>query len=111
MNIRKVSLEMSIDIRITQKGLLKKTLPLHVITGSDLCYGTSDGMKLKENDLMVLLDDRTKEILEYKLKYPDTSMDELAKIVSLETDKSITKSGINHHFRKLNEIVKKHKEK
>lgn len=51
MNIRKVSLEMSIDIRITQKGLLKKTLPLHVITGSDLCYGTSDGMKLKENDL------------------------------------------------------------
>ena len=49
MNIRKVSLEMSIDIRITQKGLLKKTLPLHVITGSDLCYGTSDGMKLKEN--------------------------------------------------------------
>lgn len=42
---------MSIDIRITQKGLLKKTLPLHVITGSDLCYGTSDGMKLKENDL------------------------------------------------------------
>jgi len=38
-------------------------------------------------------------------------MDELAKIVSLETDKSITKSGINHHFRKLNEIVKKHKEK
>ena len=51
LNIRKVSLEMSIDIRITQKGLLKRTLPLHVITGSDLCYGTSDGMKLKENDL------------------------------------------------------------
>ena len=24
---------------------------MHVITGSDLCYGTSDGMKLKENDL------------------------------------------------------------
>ena len=42
---------MSIDIRITQKGLLKKALPLNVITGSDLHYGTSDGMKLKENDL------------------------------------------------------------
>ena len=51
MSIRKVSLEMSIDIRITQKGLLKKTLPLHVITGPDLHYGISDGMKLKENDL------------------------------------------------------------
>lgn len=42
---------MSIDIRITQKGLFKKALPLNVITGSDLHYGTSDGMKLKENDL------------------------------------------------------------
>lgn len=42
---------MSIDIRITQKGLFKKTLPLKVITGSDLHYGTSDGMRLKENDL------------------------------------------------------------
>ena len=59
----------------------------------------------------MLLDERTKEIIDYKLKYPDTSMDELAKIVSMETDKSITKSGINHHFRKINEIVKRHNEK
>ena len=66
---------------------------------------------LQENDLIMLLDERTKEIIDYKLKYPDTSMDELAKIVSLETDKSITKSGINHHFRKINEIVKRHNEK
>lgn len=66
---------------------------------------------LKENDLIMLLDDRTKEIIEYKLKYPDTSMEELSKIVSLETDKPITKSGINHHFRKINEITKKHKER
>lgn len=66
---------------------------------------------MKNNDLIMLLDDRTKEIIDYKLKYPDTSMDELAKIVSLETDKSITKSGINHHFRKINDIVKKHKER
>ena len=66
---------------------------------------------LQENDLIMLLDERTKEIIDYKLKYPDTSMDELAKIVSMETDKSITKSGINHHFRKINEIVKRHNEK
>ena len=50
-------------------------------------------------------------ILEYKIKYPDTSMDELAKIVSMETDKTITKSGINHHFRKIKELVTKHKNK
>ena len=42
---------MSIDIRITQKGLFKKALPLKVIIGSDLHYGTSDGMRMKENDL------------------------------------------------------------
>lgn len=66
---------------------------------------------LKENDLIMLLDDRTKEIIDYKLKYPETSMEELSKIVSMETDKSITKSGINHHFRKINEIVKKHSNK
>ena len=89
---------------ICEQANLEKSLKNSTIIVNNINY-------LKENDLMVLLDDRTKEILEYKLKYPDTSMDELAKIVSLETDKSITKSGINHHFRKLNEIVKKHKEK
>ena len=64
---------------------------------------------LKENDMVMLLDKRTLEIIDYKLKYPDTSMEELSKIVSMETDKQITKSGINHHFRKINEIVKRHK--
>ena len=66
---------------------------------------------LKENDLIMLLDDRTKEIIEYKVKYPDTSLSELADIVSMETGKSITKSGINHHMRKINELVNKHKNK
>src|SRR5574344_24553 len=63
---------------------------------------------LKDNNLITLLEDRTKEIISYKEKYPDTSMGELAKIISLETNKSITKSGINHHYRKINELVRKH---
>lgn len=33
---------MSIDVVITQKGLFKKTLPLQVILGSDLSYGSYD---------------------------------------------------------------------
>ena len=65
---------------------------------------------LEENNLMMLLDDRTKEILLYKKKYPETSLGELADIVSMETSKTITKSGINHHIRKINELVKKHQE-
>lgn len=64
---------------------------------------------LEDNDLINLLDDRAKEIISYKKKYPDTSMGELAEIISLETNKSITKSGINHHFRKINELINRHK--
>lgn len=65
---------------------------------------------LENNDLLMLLDDRSKEIIEYKKKYPDTSLGELAEIITMETNKSITKSGINHHFRKINALVKKAKE-
>ncbi len=65
---------------------------------------------LEDNDLLMLLDDRSKEIIEYKKKYPDTSLGELADIITMETNKSITKSGINHHFRKINALVKKEKE-
>ena len=65
---------------------------------------------LEDNDLLMLLDDRSKEIIEYKKKYPDTSLGELAEIITMETNKSITKSGINHHFRKINTLVKKAKE-
>lgn len=65
---------------------------------------------LEDNDLLKLLDDRSKEIIEYKKKYPDTSLGELAEIITMETNKSITKSGINHHFRKINALVKKAKE-
>ena len=66
---------------------------------------------LKENDLESLLDDKTKLIISYRLKYPETTMNELAEIISLETDINITKSGINHHFRKIKELVTKHKNK
>ena len=65
---------------------------------------------LEDNDLLMLLDDRSKEIIEYKKKYPDTSLGELAEIITMETNKSIKKSGINHHFRKINALVKKAKE-
>ena len=66
---------------------------------------------LKEHDLIDLLDDRTKEIIMYREKYPETSYQELADIVSLETNKKISKSGINHYFRKIKELVNKYKNK
>ena len=60
---------------------------------------------LKENAAMDLLDDKTKEVIEYREKYPEASLTELAEIISYETRKPITKSGLNHRFRKINELV------
>lgn len=42
---------MSIDITITQKGLLKKPLPLTVILGERLQYGALEGERLKPGEL------------------------------------------------------------
>lgn len=64
---------------------------------------------LKEHDLLTLLDEKSNLIITYRIKYPETSMNELAEIISLETDVNITKSGINHHFRKIKALVERHK--
>ncbi len=65
---------------------------------------------LKESIGLDLLDDKTKEAIEYRLKYPESSLLELSEIISYETGKSITKSGLNHRFRKIRELVNKMKE-
>ncbi len=51
-----------------------------------------------------LLDDKTKETLKYRKKYPEASLRELAEIISYETGKKITKSGLNHRLRKIKEL-------
>lgn len=66
---------------------------------------------IKDNDLMDLLDDRTKEVINYREKYPETSYQELANIISMETENKIGKSGINHYFIKINKLVETHKSK
>ena len=62
---------------------------------------------LKENLGIELLDDKTKEIIDYREKYPEASLLELSEIISYETGKSITKSGLNHRFRKIRELAEK----
>lgn len=54
-----------------------------------------------------LLDDKTKEALEYRRKYPEASLKELSEIITLETGNKITKSGLNHRFRKIKELAQK----
>ena len=64
---------------------------------------------IKENNLMDLLEEKTQIVLEYRYKYPESSYQELADIISLETDYKIGKSGINHHFIKMKKIIEQYK--
>ena len=64
---------------------------------------------LMSHDLIDLLDEKIQVAINYRLKYPETSLSELANIISLETNYQITKSGINHYFRKIKELVEKDK--
>ena len=62
---------------------------------------------LEDNMGVELLDDKTKEALEFRKKYQEASLKELSEIISLETGKKITKSGLNHRFRKIRELALK----
>lgn len=64
---------------------------------------------IKENNIYDLFDDKSKDVINYRLKYPEVSYVELAEIISLETGYKITKSGINHHFIKIRKLIERHK--
>lgn len=63
--------------------------------------------KLKEYDLLDVLDEKLKEVVEYRQKYPESSLQELSEIMSNELGYTISKSGLNHRFRKIKEIIKR----
>ena len=60
--------------------------------------------KIDEELGLDMLDDKLRETAVYRKKYPEVSLEELSKIMSIETGKKVTKSGLNHRFRKLKQI-------
>ena len=60
---------------------------------------------------VIIKDEKLKEVIEYRLKYPEYSLQELSDVIYLETNKVISKSGLNHRFRKIREIVSKIEDK
>ena len=56
------------------------------------------------------IDDKLELVANYRLKYPEVSLQELSEIISYETGKVITKSGLNHRFRKIKEIANRLRE-
>ena len=65
---------------------------------------------LKKAGLFDLLDEKTKIVADAREKYPESSFQELADIITTEMDYRIGKSGVNHHFIKISNLVKRHKE-
>ena len=66
---------------------------------------------LKKMDVYDLLNDKEKEVSEYRLKYPEASLVELSQIISIETGNNITKSGVYHRLNKIRQLAVKMKEK
>lgn len=60
---------------------------------------------IEDTSSIELLDEKTKETLEYRKKYPEASLKELAEIISFETGKTLTKSGLSHRLRKIKELA------
>ena len=69
----------------------------------------SSNEQIKDINLIVeklgeeFLDEKLLEAANYRCKYPESSLLELSEIMSMETGKNITKSGLNH--RKIKEIA------
>ena len=57
------------------------------------------------------LGDKEKQAATYRMKYPESSLQELSEIMTLEIGKPITKSGLNHRMRKIRELANRLKEK
>ena len=62
---------------------------------------------IEEKGSLDLLPDKVKEVAIYRKKYPEVSLSELSKIITLETGNEVTKSGIYHRMKKINELANK----
>ena len=72
----------------------------------ETCNKELEDIELIEKEVgLEILDDKLKEACLYRKKYKEASLTELSNIISLETNSSITKSGLNHRFRKIKEIA------
>lgn len=61
--------------------------------------------KLKEYDMLDMIDDKLKIVIDYRVMYPEMSLADLSEVISNETGCKISKSGLNHRFRKIRDIV------
>ncbi len=76
-----------------------------VIVSADKQIAAID--KIKKEKLYDALDEKLQVVVDYRLKYPDASLNELTDIIALETGVKITKSGIYHRMKKIEDLALK----
>lgn len=60
---------------------------------------------IKEKVGLDLLDEKERIVAFYRLKYKEVSLLELSEIISVESGKNITKSGLYHRFNKIKQLA------
>ena len=68
---------------------------------------TNDIELIKNKIGLDILSDNVIIAANYRLKYPDASLQELSEIITIETGKSITKPGLHHRFNKIKQLADK----
>lgn len=63
--------------------------------------------KIEKYASLEILSDKEKEVAIYRKKYPEVSLTDLSRIMSVETSKKITKSGVYHRLNKIKEVADK----
>ncbi|MCI8445155.1 MAG: DNA-binding protein WhiA [Bacilli bacterium] len=66
---------------------------------------------LEEVGALELLDEKVYEVAIYRRRYPEASLGELSKIISIETGSAITKSGLHHRLNKIKDMAHRIREK
>lgn len=62
---------------------------------------------IKEKNAFDLMEEKLKQTAEYRVKYSETSLMDLSKIMTLELETNISKSCLNHRLRKIKEFYEK----
>mgnify|MGYP000563344277 FL=1 len=62
---------------------------------------------IKEKKLFDLLSEKDRIAADYRIKYPESSLQELAEIISIETNSTLTKSGLHHRFNRIKSLANK----
>ena len=63
-----------------------------------------------ENGNLDVLSEKEKIAADYRLKYPEASLLELAEIISMETESKTSKSSLYYRFKKIGEVADRLKE-